>query len=45
MRGNIDEPVALETSLGWVASGPMKNSAAVEGAQEVGAIFVGNCSV
>jgi hypothetical protein len=23
----------------------MKNSAAVEGAQEVGAIFVGNCSV
>ena len=24
IRGNFDEPVAVETELGWVLSGPMK---------------------
>ena len=30
IRGNVGEPVAVETSLGWVLSGPLKSR------QEVG---------
>ena len=41
VRGYEDEPVAIETSLGWVASGPMKYSSAVEGVREVSVNVVG----
>ena len=44
MRGRIDEPVALETTLGWVASGPLKHSSSANGAQEVGVHFVAKCN-
>ena len=44
VRGRIDEPVALETTLGWVASGPLKYSSSANGAQEVGVHFVAKCN-
>ena len=44
MRGRIDEPVALETTLGWAASGPLKYCSSTDGAQEVGVHFIGKCN-
>ena len=44
VRGRIDEPVALETTLGWVASGPLKYSSSANGAQEVGVHFAAKCN-
>ena len=32
IRGNFDEPVAVETELGWVLSGPMKGQDTCSGA-------------
>ena len=43
-RGRIDEPVALETTLAWVASGPLKYSSSKNGAQEVGVHFAAKCN-
>ena len=45
VRGNADEPVAIETSLGWVASGPIKSNPPLDGMQEVGVNFVANCDI
>ena len=44
VRGRIDEPVALETTLGWVASGLLKYCSSTDGAQEVGVHFIGKCN-
>ena len=44
VRGRIDEPVALETTLGWVASGPLKYSSSANGAQKVGVHCVAKCN-
>ena len=44
VRGRIDEPVALETTLGLVASGPLKYSSSANGAQAIGVHFVAKCN-
>ena len=42
IRGKPDEPVAVQTELGWVLSGPMKGESSTGGAQSVQVIFVGS---
>ena len=44
VHGRIDEPVALETTLGWVTSSPLKYSSSANEAQEVGVHFVAKCN-
>ena len=45
LRGGIDEPVAIETELGWVVSGPLKCSQDLVNKQEVLVHLVGAGSV
>ena len=42
IRGKPDEPVAAQTELGWVLSGPMKGESSTGGAQSVQVNFVGS---
>ena len=42
IRGKPDEPVAVQTELGWVLSGPMKGESSTGGAQSVQVNFVGS---
>ena len=42
IRGKPDEPVAVQTELGWVLSGPTKGESRTSGAQSVQVNFVGS---
>lgn len=42
VRGEVDEPVAVETELGWVISGPLTYSQPAHTMQEVQVNFVGS---
>ena len=42
IRGNPDEPVAMETELGWVLSGPMKSSENESEARSVQVNLIGS---
>ena len=44
-RGEVDEPVTVETELGWVLSGPLKFRQPADRPQEVNVNFVGSDSV
>ena len=41
MRGKPDKPVAVETELGWVLSGPMKSSVNESKARSVQVNLIG----
>ena len=45
VRGEVDEPVAVETELGWVLSGPLTFKQPADRPQEVNVNFVGRDSV
>lgn len=45
VRGEVDEPVAVETELGWVLSGPLTFRQPADRPQEVNVNFVGRESV
>lgn len=44
VRGGVGEPVAVETQLGWVISGPLEHSQSADREQAVSVNFVGSDS-
>ena len=45
VRGKVNEPVAVQTGLGWVISGPLSYEQPAYRAQEVQVNFVGSDSI